>query len=351
MDIQITRMRILILAAGMVLLWSCGNSEQPVPPTPTPTAAPVTSVVVEVPEFSADSAMYFVEQQVAFGPRVPGTKEHLACRDWLVSRMSSYAGSENVRIQQGRGKLFNGNAIDLYNIIVSLNPTASRRILLMAHWDTRLFADHDPDSGKREQPVLGANDGGSGVAVLMEIARLLGQQSLQHVGVDIILVDAEDQGTPDNLGYRQGGDSYLTWCLGSQYWSRNRHRSDATYQFGILLDMVGAANAVFPKEGYSRQYAPRITDRIWRQAATMGYSNYFLNQPGKPILDDHYFVNTIANIPMVDIIHYDAVSGQFGETWHTHDDNLEVIDRAVMMAVGRVVLYILLEEDALLAPV
>lgn len=342
--------KLSIVLALIVFTASCSNEPQQVatPASNKTTAKPKPTI--QIPAFNADSAYAFIEAQLAFGPRVPGTPEHDACRQYLVDQLGRWVGPENVIQQQGRGRLFNGKVTDFTNIIAAFRPQAKQRILLMAHWDTRLFADHDPNEQRRKEAIPGANDGGSGVAVLMEIARLLQQQPLQHLGIDIILFDAEDQGKPDNMGYvATATEAMKSWCLGAQHWSKNRHRTDASYRFGILLDMVGAADAVFPKEGYSRQYAPRLVDRIWQKAAALGYDRYFIPQNGGPITDDHYFVNTIANIPTVDIIHYDPNTGRFDDTWHTHDDDITAIDPTVLQAVGEVVLYIVLEEDASLS--
>lgn len=341
-------LKYLLLLVTLGLFVACGSeSTEPAQPTPTPPAP--QPVQIEVPELNEDSIFQFVADQVAFGPRVPGTPEHDACRQYLVNQLGKWVGSKNVIEQKGRGRLFNGKVTDFTNIIAAINPQAKQRILLMAHWDTRLYADHDDDASRRKEAILGANDGASGVAVLLEIARQLHLNPIDNLGIDIILFDAEDQGKPDNMGYVASAEEAMkSWCLGSQHWSKNRHRSDASYRFGILLDMVGAPDAVFPKEGYSRQFAPRLVERIWTKASQLGYGRYFIPQNGGPITDDHYFVNTIANIPTVDIIHYDPNTGRFDETWHTHDDDLDAIDPRVMQAVGEVVLHIVMEEDAVL---
>lgn len=339
----------IVIIAILVGLSACGDSTPKQPTTPPPSPSP-QPVAVTVPDFAADSAFWYIQQQVAFGPRVPGTDAHDRTRQYLVNKMSRWAGAGNVIQQQGRARLYDGTAVNFTNIITAIHPEATQRVLLMAHWDTRKVADHDPNEDKRDMPILGANDGGSGVGVLMEIARQMEQLPLENIGVDIIFFDAEDQGLPDNMGYARSSGDFQSWCLGSQYWSKNRHRTNANYRFGILLDMVGAADATFPKEGYSRQYAPRLVDRIWQQAREMGYSNYFIPQNGKAILDDHYFINTIANIPTVDIIHYDPNTGRFDESWHTHADDMAVIDPKVLRAVGEVVLHVIYEEDAKSAP-
>ena len=332
--------------ATLLLVAGCKSDkkEQPAsePNNPSP---PAPEVKVDAPEFSADSAYAFVEKQVAFGPRVPGTPEHKACGDWLVAQGKRLAGDGNVIEQSGRGRLYTGKVIDFRNIIIQFNKSAKQRVLLFAHWDSRLFGDHDPDPTKRKSPILGANDGASGVGVLLEIGRLLKNHPLDNLGVDLVLLDAEDQGTPDNMNVNRNDDSFKTWCLGSQYWSKNVHRN-AHFRFGILLDMVGASDAEFPKEGNSVKYASRLTDRVWAIAKKLGYGNYFIDKQGTDILDDHYFINTKTNIPTVDIIHYKGQTGTFGETWHTHDDNMDVIDPKTLKAVGETVTYVVYEESA-----
>jgi peptidase M28-like protein len=337
---------IQFMAVILMIFAFTGCKDEPGSPQNKPPKQPEKEIIFNTPEFNGQSAFTFVAAQVEFGPRVPGSEAHEKCKLWLQEQMSAFTGDSNVIIQQGKARLFNNKIINLQNIIVQFNPHLKKRILLMAHWDTRMFADHDPDINKRKEPVLGANDGGSGVGVLLEIARILQNNPLSKIGVDIILFDAEDQGTPDNMGINKGQNSYLTWCLGSQYWSRNKHRNDASYKYGILLDMVGDKEAVFPKEGYSRQYASRIVKEVWQEAKKAGYGNYFVSKNGNEITDDHYFVNTLANIPSIDIIHYNSSSGGFGKTWHTHDDNMENISEGTLKAVGQTVLRMLYKEEA-----
>ena len=300
-------------------------------------------VVISFPDFNKDSAYHFIVKQVEFGPRVPGTPQHDSAAQWIKNKMIEFAGEENVQIQEAEVQLFNREKIRIKNIITTINPEIKTgRILLCAHWDSRMFADYDHTD--RDKPILGANDGASGVAVLMEIARQIQNQPLQNTGIDIIFFDAEDQGTPDNMGYSKGPESVSTWCLGSQYWSRNQHNA-YSYAYGILLDMVGAKNAVFPKEGYSRNFAPNVVRKVWDIAQGLGYSNYFVNLNGSEITDDHYFLNTLAKIPTIDIIHYNPENGRFWQHWHTHQDNLENIDPNTLNAVGRTVLKVIYGED------
>ena len=287
--------------------------------------------VVKKEKFNRDSAYHFIKTQVEFGPRVPNTREHTACRDWLAATLGSY-GAE-VKIQDFRPKTYDGVTLRASNIIGSFNPAATKRMLLAAHWDSRRYGDYDEDESRWTEPILGADDGGSGVGVLLEIARLLSMEDNLNVGVDIVFFDAEDQGK------KQGGPSTeKSWCLGAQHWSKYPHKPGYKAEFGILLDMVGSKNARFPKEGYSVRFAPQIVEKVWSLAHEMGYSNYFYNVQEFPLTDDHKFINEIAGIPTIDIINKKKGSETgFGDYWHTHDDNMKVIDKRTLNAVGKLV--------------
>ncbi len=290
---------------------------------------------VQVPRFDADSAYSYVAQQVAFGPRVPNSEGHAQTRDWLIQQFESFGAS--VIRQDFKATAYTGERLNASNIIAQYNPDASKRIVLAAHWDTRPFADSELETERPNDPILGADDGGSGVGVLLEVARQLGDNPID-MGVDIVLFDAEDYG-------ESGGEDETTWGLGSQHWSRNPHVNGYDARYGILLDMVGSKGARFPKEGFSVQFAGPIVDKIWRLANSMGYGNFFVNETAPAVLDDHYFVNTIAKIPMVDIINKPVNSKTgFGAYWHTHNDNMDIIEKRTLRAVGQVVLAITYRE-------
>lgn len=297
----------------------------------------VTRQAPSVPAFNRDSAYAYVAMQVAFGPRVPNTPPHDACREWLVSQLESFGAQ--VTEQPFRSEAYTGEILKGTNIVASFNPENSKRILLGAHWDTRPFADSPLNEVRRNEGVLGADDGGSGVGVLLEIARQIGQNPMD-LGVDIVLFDAEDYG-------ESGADNPESWGLGSQYWSRNTGYGANKPRYGILLDMVGSRGARFAREQYSVYFARPVVDKVWQLAQNMGYSNYFVNADGGGITDDHYFVNTIARIPMIDIINrpVETETG-FGDYWHTHDDDMDVIDKRTLGAVGQVVLAVLYRENA-----
>jgi len=289
---------------------------------------------VETPDFDADSAYSFVKKQVDFGPRFPNNGAHNECAIYLKEKLDSYG--LNSFIQKGTATTFNKKKITIKNIIGEYNPSAEKRVLLFSHWDSRPFADNDTKN--LTKPILGANDGASGVGILIELARQLAIHQ-PEIGVDIIFFDAEDYGQPSS-GMLESNSN--TWCLGSQYWAKNLHKKGYKAEYGILLDMVGSSNAYFTKESISMQYAPQIVQKVWSNASLLGYNNYFVNKNTHFVgVDDHQFVNTIAGIPSIDIIHYERSSGNFHPTWHTHDDNMDVIDKNTLSAVGKVLLYTL----------
>lgn len=330
------RFLLIVLPILLFLLVSCEEKEKPKQVRETRPVKPK----IQAPQFNADSAYKYVENQVAFGPRVPNTEAHNLCSEYLKSTLERFNWS--VQFQEFQANAFDGTVLNLRNIIASYNPKATKRILLAAHWDTRPFADQDEEDIKK--PIDGANDGASGVGILLEMARVIAMhKDSAAVGIDIIFFDGEDYGQPDFA--KVNGRAEDSWCLGSQYWSRNMHEPNYSAFYGILLDMVGAANAKFGKEGTSMHYGPSIVQKIWNTANSLGYGSYFINQNTSPIIDDHAYVNEIAGFPMVDIIEFDPVGDNyFGHYWHTHDDNMEVIDRATLKVVGQTVLAVVFSE-------
>lgn len=211
--------------------------------------------------------------------------------------------------------------------------------MLCAHWDSRPFADQD--SIDKNKPITAANDGAASVAVLLEIGRLL-ESNKPAIGVDIIFFDAEDYGQPEFSTHATMEDSY---CLGSQYWSENPHVPGYYATFGILLDMVGAENAVFTREGTSMQYAASVVEKVWNHAGRIGYSDYFVFNETAAIIDDHYYVNQMTHIPVIDIVHRDqGTTSNFWKFWHTHHDTLDKINKKSLKAVGQTVLETIFKE-------
>jgi Zn-dependent M28 family amino/carboxypeptidase len=276
--------------------------------------------------------MAYVARQVAFGPRTPRSEGHAACGAWLVAELRRH-GADTVVEQTAELDDFG----PMLNIMARFNLKASKRILLLAHWDTRPWADEDPDPANHAKPIDGANDGGSGVAVLLELARQLGAKS-PTVGVDILLVDAEDSGN-------SGDDD--SWARGTQYWVERMPygASEPMPAYAILLDMVGGRNAVFPREQFSNANAPQVVNRCWKVAEQLGYASTFSNKLGGAINDDHLPLLK-AGIPAIDIIESaHPETGSFNPVWHTMSDNLDNVDATTMGIVGQVLAQLIYSEQ------
>lgn len=276
-----------------------------------------------VPNFHADSAFLFVKKQVDFGPRVPNTPAHKKCGEWLVKEFKRF-GFEVIE-QKVSAPYYKGGYLNGVNIIAQYKPELVKRICIAAHWDSRNEAEKDTKD--QNKPIDGADDGGSGVGVLLELARTLHQNPVD-IGIDLICFDLEDNG--DNGGAND------TWCLGSQYWAKNLHRPGYMPYYAVLLDLVGAKGAKFYKEGISREVAPEFVNKVWDLANFLGYGEYFIHENRGGITDDHLFVIRHAGIPMIDIISLpNEGENPFGAHHHTHADNMEVIDKNVLKAVGQ----------------
>lgn len=326
-----------IVALISTTFGACNSENKPKPQLPKSNSNTIIEVE-NVPVFMEDSAYEYIQQQVDFGPRVPGTLTHKKCGDFLVQKLKSFGpNSPVVSEQNSTAKTFDNFTIPIRNIIASFNPNHSNRILLAAHWDTRPFAEMDVEL--KNKPIDGANDGASGVGVLLEIARQLAIEK-PEIGIDIIFFDAEDWG--DTTGATP--DSY---CLGSQYWAQNPHVPNYTANFGILLDMVGGKNALFAIEENSWKMASTTVSTVWSTAQKLGFGDMFINQKRGPIIDDHYYVMLYRRFPMVDIINYDPNSySRFGHFWHTHQDNMFWISPKTLKAVGQTVLQVVYQENA-----
>lgn len=302
------------------------------------TAAVADTVALVGPTFCADSAYAFAAKQCSFGERIMNSEAHDRCGEWIMSIFRKYG--LDVQAQDANLKGWDGTTLRSRNIIARLHPERTERVLLCAHWDSRPWADNDPDSTAWRKPVMAANDGASGVAVMLELARVLHADTTLKVGIDFVCFDAEDWGTPrwaDN-----NDDDSDTWALGAQYWAENL-ADGHNLKYGILLDMVGGQGARFFQEGVSKQYADDIVARVWNTAAAIGYGSYFPMQTGGMITDDHVPVNEKAGIPCIDIIPYypDCQQSSFGPTWHTINDTMEHIDPNTLKAVGQTMVQVL----------
>lgn len=291
---------------------------------------------INVPAFNADSAYFYVEKQVKFGPRIPGTPAHKQAGDFLVKKLIAFGAQ--VREEKFQATTFDEQRLDLRNIIAQFSPKLSKRILLAAHWDTRPFADKDD-----KKPFAGANDGGSGVGVLLEVARHFSEAS-PAVGVDIVFFDGEDWGETEDVNKElpEGWDSW--WCLGSQYWAKRSKQMRYSAFYAILLDMVGAPHAQFFREGESMNSAPSVVDKVWSHAHAIGYADYFVKETQAAITDDHLFINRIAQIPAIDIVQFQPGIGYFGDYHHTQKDNMSIISKETLKAVGATVLRVVYYE-------
>ena len=315
----------------VLLVASCGNLKKQ-------TSDDSASLQPVGPAFCADSAYQYCQAQCDFGPRTMNSKAHDDCEKWIISKFAGF-GME-VTPQKAVLKGYDGTSLNSTNIIASYRPELSDRVLLCAHWDSRPWADNDPDEANWKTPVMAANDGASGVAVMLEIARLLQLNDSASVAVDFVCFDAEDWGMPQ-WENDSDGDS---WALGAQHWAANCPKQIANnYQYGILLDMVGGQSARFYREYFSMKYARNIVEKVWQAAAAAGYGSYFPAEDVGGVTDDHLPVNEKAGIPCIDIInHYpDCEQSSFGPTWHTVNDDMQHIDKNTLQAVGQTLIQLI----------
>ena len=318
---------------GVFGILSCGAGSQK-----TSNKTETTSVKLS---FDSDSAYSYVEKQTLFGPRIPNTTTHVDCKNYLVEKMESFGAS--IIKQDGDLTAWDGRKLKATNIIASYQPEKTRRILLCAHWDSRPWADQDANQANWKKPIDGANDGASGVGVLMEIGRQLQAEASKGnqpvYGVDIVFFDAEDLGTPTFAKVKDNEDS---WCLGTQYWATNAKKTGYQAEFGILLDMVGGKAPNFVWDYYSLQYAPNVLQKVWSAAASLGYNSNFKAAEGGAITDDHLYVNRIAGIPCIDIIDFNPGNGSgFVPYWHTLGDTMKNIDKNSLKLVGETLMHVL----------
>ncbi len=335
----------LPIAIGIAasLFFACNgcqsDSQKPAEKTPAAAEKPAKPALT-TPDFKADSAYAWTKKQVDFGPRVTGSPASKKCAEWLAREMRRLGLT--VVEQKFTAETYFAK-LPAVNLIGQYRPELSQRVLLCAHWDSRHIADSDTKD--KNKPILGADDGASGVGLMLEIARQLKTAELP-LGVDFVLFDAEDLGderddAADDSPLKQetATDKTNTWCLGSQFWAKNPHKPNYTARFGILYDMVGAKGAQFPREGYSMKNALPAQDRIWSIASELGYGSLFVNREAGAITDDHVAVMRQRQIPTVDIISMpNEPPHVFGAYHHTHADNMSIIDRATLKGVGQVTL-------------
>lgn len=301
-----------------------GCMENKPKPGPDKQQSQQVKMSVQIPSLSGERAFKLLVRQTDFGPRNPGSQGHAACLDYLAAELRKYA--DNVKLQEFTHIGYNGERLQLTNIIAAFKPEETDRILLCAHWDTRPRAENDENKSRRNEPILGANDGASGVAVLLEMAALF-KQTPPRIGVDIVLFDGEDYGMEGDI------QRYL---LGARYFAANKP-SDYAPRFGVLLDMVGDKYLDIPKEQHSLTYAPDVIALIWNKARELGYPQ-FVDQVGELMTDDHLPLNE-AGIKTVDLIDFDYPDPT-NRFWHSHQDIPENCSPESLEAVGTVLIHV-----------
>jgi hypothetical protein len=321
---QVARVPISVLAWALFFAGCPGNPQDH--PKSQETASPAMTNASPIPLFSGQRAYEILLRQTSFGPRNPNSTGHRECLNYLSTALRGLAGE--LRLQDFTHAGYKGESLRLTNIVASFRPEIKTRLLLCAHWDTRPRADQD--STRREEPILGANDGASGVAVLIELAALL-KQNPPPVGVDIALFDGED--------YGMEGD-HARYLLGSRHFASTRS-SDYLPRFGVLLDMVGDAFLELPREGYSVRYAPDIVDLVWNTARDLGIGQ-FTAEAGPEVIDDHLPLNE-AGIKTIDLIdfNYPDLTNRY---WHTHQDTPEHCSPQSLEAVGTVLTHVVYSQ-------
>lgn len=297
-----------------LILTGC-NTPQPEKPPAQPQQQTMEK---RSPAFDGAQAYRYLTAQTDFGPRNPNSKGHKACMAYLENELKRYA--DEVTLQRFSHKGYN-ETLNLANVFARFNPTASKRILLLAHWDTRPRAEEDPDPAQRDRPIIGANDGASGVAILLELARMF-KTTPPPIGVDILLTDGEDYGDAQKDGNNE------LYFLGAKHFAKTKS-PEYVPQFGILLDMVGDRDLQLPMEQNSMRFAPQLMDIVWAAAEEHGITQ-FIRVPGEMISDDHLPMNE-AGIPTIDIIDFQY------PYWHTQQDTPDKCSPQSLEAVGTVV--------------
>ena len=299
-----------LLAAVLVMAACPGDSDS------AQSVSIMTIDTTRVPAFNADSAHALLRRQVAFGPRVPGAPGHAAQLEWMTQYLRERA--DTIIVTRFTHRASNGATLNMANVFARFQPELGTRVLLLAHWDTRPTADFDLT--RADEPIPGANDGASGVAVLLELANLL-QRQQAPIGVDLLFVDGEDYGPGSE-------DMYL----GAKHFAANKPPAYRPL-YGILLDMVGDKQPRFRIEENSRDFAPEVVERVWRVAEQIGLGSVFLRESQGAITDDHVPLNQ-AGIRTIDIIDFDYGPGN--AYWHTHLDDVQNTSPVGLGAVGRV---------------
>jgi acetylornithine deacetylase/succinyl-diaminopimelate desuccinylase-like protein len=306
-------MTLLRLCVWFLPLGAAGCAEAPPPPQ----------------EFDGIQALRYAEQQMAFGPRVPGTEGHRRMGAWLDSLARTKADS--VMVQDWEHITSGGQKLPLRNVLMRFNPSATERLLFLAHWDTRPVADKSPNAEDRGKPVPGANDGASGVAVLLGMADALKKAPSTNVGVDLLFVDGEDFGSFEDT---------TESLLGARYYARNLPGGSKP-RFAVLFDMVGDRDLLIYQEGNSLLGAPDVVEKVWDAAKLAGHAKIFVPQAGITVTDDHLPLQQVG-IRAIDVI--DFSYGSNNTLWHTPDDTIDKLSAQSLQAVGDVGMLVIRRE-------
>jgi glutaminyl-peptide cyclotransferase len=275
-------------------------------------------------EFDGQAAFGYIQTQVGFGPRIPGSEAHRRMGDWLDSLLGQRA--DTVVVQNWKHVTMRGDTLPLRNFIARFNPSAEKRLLLLAHWDSRPVAD-SPRSQDPTRPVPGANDGGSGVALLLGVADVL-KRSPPAIGVDLLFVDGEDYGD-----FTKAPSDVL---IGSRYYGAHQLPGPKPL-YAVLFDLVADKDLQLYQEGNSLVGAPEVVELVWSTAKDLGYGGYFVSSPRHTLIDDHLELQK-AGIRAVDVVDFDYPS------WHTVDDTIDKVSPASLQVVGDVALALVRRE-------
>ncbi len=304
------RLAAILALAGLLAAAACDSSSEVQGPFPGR------------PRFDGTRALELVERQVAFGPRVPGRPGHADQLAWMRATLDSLA--DDLVVDSFTVVASSGDTLRLTNLVARFKPEEKRRILLLTHWDTRPISDNASEPELEKIPVPGANDGGSGTAVLIELARLFHGQA-PPMGIDLLFVDGEDYG-PGTEDMFFGSNRYAE-SLPDQAATTGRPI------YGVLLDMVGDVDARFPVEEYSFEYARPVVNKVWGAARRLGYASAFPETVGGPVGDDHVPLIE-AGLPTADVI--DLSYGPGNAWWHTPNDTPDHVSAANLEMVGEV---------------
>jgi hypothetical protein len=276
-------------------------------------------------EFSGPTAFAYIQTQVGYGPRIPGTEAHQRERQWLDSLLRSRA--DTLVTQEWKHVTAKGDTLPLTNFLARFNPKAEKRILYLAHWDSRPTSD-SPLSRDSTKPVLGANDGGSGVALLLGVADVL-KRAPPAIGVDLLFVDGEDYGD-----FTKSPNDVL---IGSRYYGA--HQVGRKPLYAVLFDLIADKDLQIYQEGNSLIGAPEVVELVWDTAKDLGYGGYFISSPRHTLIDDHLELQK-AGIRAIDVVDFDYPA------WHTVYDTIDKVSAASLQIVGDVAVALIRRESS-----